>query len=96
MSERITIRETTVAEVSGIRVGLGNVWDEDYDNAAGETVRGVRGTLAVMGEDPDNDFDQRVAVGDTIRIQGQTWAIVAAVEPESDLGHVTLECVVLQ
>ncbi len=90
-AERITIVETTVGVLSGVRVGVANVWDEDYETEAGEAARGVRGTLAFMGDDPEDDFDQRVVAGDVVRVNGESWRVVAVTEPPTGLGSITLE-----
>ena len=55
----IVIPETAVAEVGGIRVAVGNIWEEEFELDS-KQVTASRATLYVMGDTPDTDFDVRV------------------------------------
>ena len=88
---RVTLTETTVAELSGVRVGLSRVWEEDWEDASGRPAHGVRATLSVMGDDPEDDFDQRVGLGDLVTVAGEVWRVVSVSEPPEGLGSVVVE-----
>ncbi|PIE23221.1 MAG: hypothetical protein CSA62_08395 [Planctomycetota bacterium] len=85
----IKLRETTVAQLAGFRVGLAKVWQEEYSDAEGVPRQGVRGTLAVMCEDEEQDFDLRVALGDEVKL-GSARYIVSAIDEGEQLGTLTL------
>ena len=87
----ITIVETTVGEVDGIRVGVANVWAEDYDLDDGTPQHGTRATLAVMGTTPETDFDVRVHPGAVVRIGSVDVEVLSVHEPENAPGSVTLK-----
>ena len=86
----ITIVETTVGEVAGIRVGVGSVIEEDYVLGDGPPQRGPRATLAVMGDTPETDFDARVHVGMVITIDQTRVEVLDVKAPAGVLGSVTL------
>lgn len=90
MSEtEIVIIETAVADIDGVPVSAASIWAEGYTDAAGQEVHGPRATLVVMGSGPE-DYDQRVAVDDTVRIAGRSWRVAGISDPESARGTVTL------
>jgi len=87
----LVITETTVAEVSGIRVAVGNVWEDEYTQSDGtESVR-PGATLYVMGNTPETDFDVRVYEGLEVEIGVQKVRIKNIYAPPRALGRVTLE-----
>ncbi len=86
----ITIAETAVGEIDGIRVGVANVWSEDYDLDDGTPQHGPRATLAVMGTTPETDFDVRVHPGTVVRIGSVNVEVTSIYEPEGAPGSVTL------
>ncbi len=83
--------ETAVGEISDVRVGVGNIWEDDIVGPDGETVRASRATLSFMFEDEAQDFDRRVAAGDEVSVNDELWRVVGVHEPETGLGTVTLE-----
>ena len=89
----LVIPETAVGEVAGIRVAVGNVWEDDYTQADG--TEGVRpgATLYVMGDTPETDFDVRVFVGVEVEIGAQKVRVKTIYEPPSAPGSVTLELI---
>lgn len=87
---RRTITETTVAELSGVRVGVANIWEEENPGAGGAPARVLRATLSVMGEGAD-DFDRRLGAGDTVLIAGEAWRVVAVSEGQGGRGSLTVE-----
>ena len=89
-AEQFVLSETTVAEVDDVRVGLSNIWEDSFTDNEGHQRHEVRGTLSVMADNPDDDFDQRVAVGDSILIQGIRYQVIQINEGQQ-LGSLTLE-----
>jgi hypothetical protein len=87
----ITITETTVAEINGIRVGAANVWDDDYVTDDGQSHNGPTAKLAVMGDTPETDFDVNAYVGKVVTFGNERWRVTAISEPPGALGSVTLE-----
>ena len=89
----LVIPETVVGEVNGIRVAVGNVWEDEYTQTDG--TEGVRpgATLYVMGNTPDTDFDVRVYEGLEVDIGSQKVRVKSIYEPPSAPGSVTLELI---
>ena len=86
----ITITETTVAEINNIRVGVANVWDDDYVTDEGQSMNGPTAKLAVMGNTPETDFDVKAYVGKRVNIGGEIWRVTVISEPPGGLGSITL------
>ncbi len=74
----ITIVETTVAELEGIRIGASSFWDGSC-------------RLSLMGGEPAEDRDLRVRQGDSVRIGGRIYMVTRLLDPEDGKGSVTLE-----
>lgn len=86
----ITIVETTVGEVAGIRVGVASVIEEEFVLDNGEPQRAPRATLAVMGDTPETDFDARVHAGMVVTIAEHAVVVTDVRAPANALGSVTL------
>lgn len=83
---RIEIEETTVAELDGVRVGMGNaVLSGEY-----ELPDGSRGTGAACGLFWE-DGDVWVGKGSEFALAGTTWRVVGLTKERGVLGSVVLE-----
>ena len=72
----ITIVETTVGDLDGLSVGVGNIWDGEVSLTTwSETLPELR---------------RRVAVGACIAAGDANWLVVAIADPPGALGSVTL------
>ncbi len=82
------LSETTVAEVAGVRIGLSNVWDDEFIDQQGHKIQAPRATLSILTPS-DNGQDIRVAVNDTILLNHKTFCITHISE-HNDRGSLTL------
>ncbi len=87
--DEIRLSETSVAEYRGIRLGLSNVWEDEIDEGGDMPRRLLRGTVSVMFERPERDFDRRLAAGDELRLDGEVFC-VAHVSQGRPLGGMSL------
>jgi hypothetical protein len=82
------IQETTVGTLSGVDVGVANVWERDYVDAAGATRKGLTARMdyEIGGE------TRRVIVGQgsVIELGGVRWEVVRVVKPPTGNGTLTL------
>lgn len=82
---RETIEETTVGEIDGVRVGMGNMTRGTYDAPDGPR-EGVICALALPGQ-----VGVFVGLDSVIEIGGRPWTVVAISKPAGERGEVTLE-----
>lgn len=82
------IQETTVGTLSGVDVGVANMWDREYVDGAGVTRTGLTARL---------DYElggvtQRVFVGEgsIVTVGNARWEVVRLVKTPGQNGHVTL------
>ena len=88
---QLVLPETVVGEFNGIRIAVGNIWEDDYTQSDGtESVR-PGATLFVMGSSPNTDFDVRVYEGFELDIGTQKVRVQRIDEPPGSPGSVTLE-----
>ena len=85
-----TLTETTVGDIDGIRVGLSNIWKDEFSDNHDREQHELRGTLAFMFDNEEDDFDRRVAVGDRFSLQNDTF-LVTSIHEGGELGSMTLE-----
>jgi hypothetical protein len=82
------IQETTVGTLSGVDVGVANMWERDYVDGAGVSRRGLTARLDydIAGE------TQRIVVGEgsVIRLGDGRWEVTRLAKPKSGNGSVTL------
>lgn len=87
----ITIKETTVGNVAGCRVGVSNIWTEEFVDEAGQKRKAVRAGLSVFGSPaPHKDFSGRFYKGQKVTIAGQTFVITEIIEDPKSRGSITL------
>ncbi|MCB9076073.1 MAG: hypothetical protein H6631_00610 [Anaerolineaceae bacterium] len=81
------IKETTVGNLNGERVGVGNIWEDSYTLADGTSRTGLTAQLFIMSDDKD------IIVGqDSVITVGETdWLVVAIEKPVDKLGKVILK-----
>ncbi len=83
------IEETTVHWLSGVRVGVGNIWDRDYTLPDGSPRYGPTAEVFILLYDQNPAIV--VGVGSEIAVGGERWRVVR-VEPAQgrELGSITL------
>ncbi|MCB9778680.1 MAG: hypothetical protein H6742_08975 [Alphaproteobacteria bacterium] len=81
-----TIDETTVGDLDGTRVPMGNMTTGTYTLPDGTEQRGTICSLAVT-EGPG----VFVGLGSEVDVDGATWRVVAIEKPAGGLGSVTLQ-----
>ncbi len=84
---RETIDETTVGDLAGVRVGMGNMTHGSYDTPDGAR-QGIIGALAVPGR-----VGQFVGLDSEIEVDGRLWRVVDIEKEKGKPGSVTLELV---
>ena len=84
---RIRILERAVRRLSGVRVGVLNLWARDYEDAAGVARHGPTARLAI-GQDGTTHV---VGAGSVVRVAGVPWTAVEVVPGTGATGHVVFE-----
>ncbi len=80
-----TIEETTVGDLNGVRVPMGNVIEDDYTLPDGTVARGLVCALAL------ESGPLWVGAGSVVEVGGATWRVVSVKRPPGERGEVTLE-----
>ena len=82
------IQETTVATLSGVDVGVANMWESDYVDGTGAPRKGLTARLdyEVRGE------TTRIVVGEgsVLPLGGVRWEVVRLVKPQGQNGTISL------
>jgi hypothetical protein len=81
-----TIDETTVGDLDGTRVPMGNVMNGSYTLPDGTEARGPVCSLALPG-----DTSAWVGKGSVVTVEGTKWEVLEVVNPPEGLGSVTLK-----
>jgi hypothetical protein len=78
------IEETTVGELSGVRVPMANMFTGSYELPDGSTAQGVVCAL-ILPAGPTF-----VGLGSEVVVEGDRWRVTAIDKPSGGLGTVTL------
>jgi hypothetical protein len=86
VTEEIELTETTVGSLDGQRVGVGNLMESDYTDAAGTARHGPTAQLFLLGR------SERaiVGAGSVVSAGGRDWEVVRVDKREGEHGSVTL------
>ena len=79
------IEETTVGDLDGVRVGMGNMTQGAYTRADGSAAQGLVCSLAV-----DGAVGVFVGLGSAVQVRGVAWEVVAIEKTPGQPGSVTL------
>ncbi len=79
-----TIEETTVGDLDGNRVPMGNMTQRKYERGDGTTAEGWTCTLALEGG------AKVVGVGSIVEVGGRKWEVTAVEKTTGENGSVTL------
>ena len=84
------IQETTVGTLSGVDIGVANMWERDFIDGAGAARKGLTARI---------DFEvgaetRRVVVGhgSILEMGGERWEVVALEKTPGQNGSITLRC----
>ncbi|MBM4319574.1 MAG: hypothetical protein FJ125_06365 [Deltaproteobacteria bacterium] len=94
MPRSIQIEETTVGYLPGVSVGVGNIFVRDYQDAAGQEVRGPTAMLALRPDDPSLPDDTiRVHPGQELTLVGRRYRVeeVSLFSQGSENGYVLID-----
>ncbi|MCK6505297.1 hypothetical protein L6R53_18170 [Myxococcota bacterium] len=80
-----TIDETTVGDLGGVRVPMGNMTTGTYTLPDGSEGRGTICSLALPGQ-----VGVFVGLGSVVDVQGTRWEVIGIEKPPGQLGSVTL------
>lgn len=90
MTEPRELAETTVEQLGGVSVGIGNIWDDDYELADGTAAHGPTVRFVLLdGEDET----QRIVAGrgSVVRLGSARWEVLEVVEDQHGIdGTVTV------
>ena len=81
-----TIDETTVGDLGGVRVPMGNMTTGSYTLPDGREAHGTICSLAL----PDQ-IGVFVGLGSVVDVQGTRWEVIGIEKPPGQLGSVTLK-----
>lgn len=81
-----TIDETTVGDLDGVRVPMGNVTIGSYTRADGTEAKGDICSLALPGQ-----AGVFVGAGSVVTVDGTRWEVLSVHNPATGLGSVTLK-----
>ena len=81
-----TIEETTVGDLDGTRVPMGNVTNGSYTLPDGTEKIGPICSLALSGQ-----IGEFVGAGSVVTVDGTRWEVTEVVNPAEGLGSVTLK-----
>ncbi|GEM_PF-2738849 len=79
------IEETTVGDLDGVRVGMGNMTRGAYTKADGSAANGLICSLAI-----DGAVGVFVGEGSEVAVRGATWVVTALEKSPGEPGSVTL------
>lgn len=82
------IQETTVGTLSGVDVGVANMWEREYVDGAGAARKGLTARLdtEVAGETRRTV----VGAGSVIELGGTRWEVVSLAKAPGQNGTITL------
>ncbi|CAN5328834.1 hypothetical protein BH11PSE11_BH11PSE11_26970 [soil metagenome] len=80
----IEIEETTVGDLQGVAVGVGNIWERDHVMADGRLKRGLTAQLFI------DDTAFIVGKGSVFELKGECWEVVE-VRKSATLGQVSIK-----
>ncbi len=85
-----TLTETTVGELDGVRVGLANVWERDYVDAAGAARTGVTARVAWTDAGGTERWEV-VGVGSRVAFSASAWQVTRIEKVAGTPGEVVWE-----
>ena len=88
MTEAIT--ETTVGELDGVRVGVGNIWERDYVDAEGTARNGVTARVAWTDAGGTERWEV-VGVGSRLAFVASAWQVTRIEKVAGTPGEVVWE-----
>ena len=83
-TEELVIGESAQGSLGGINVGVGNIWERDYELPDGSERTGLTARL-VFGQNEGKAF---VGKGSVVRIGTGQYEILSVDKPENNLGSV--------
>lgn len=86
----MTITETTITEVAGLRVGVGNVWEAEFVGPDGRPTRGPTAMVSFADDAGQDLHRERVHAGSELVVAGRRYRIEAVNAPENARGSVTI------
>ncbi|MDP2305948.1 MAG: hypothetical protein Q8P18_07960 [Pseudomonadota bacterium] len=84
------IQETTVGTLSGVDIGVANMWERDYIDGTGAARKGLTARMDYeVGPET-----RRIVVGEgsVIQMGGERWEVVALKKTPGQNGSITLRC----
>jgi hypothetical protein len=88
--DRITILENAQAIISGLAVGVANIWESDLPDDSGVITSRMSATLSIEEQGKDLRRHERVRTGSVFSVGGDRYHVVDVDEGTSSGGSVTL------
>jgi len=84
------LRETTVANLSGLRVGTGNVFERDLPDARGVIAPRMSAVLAMFNPQTKQEWHETVIVGSVLALGADRYCVVGIDRGRGSPGWVTV------
>jgi hypothetical protein len=89
MAGELELEETTVERLGGVRVGIANIYEGDYERADGSADRGPTATLIpLLGQDPNPQLV--VGAGSALTLGSERFEVVDVSPGDGEHGTVTV------
>jgi hypothetical protein len=83
------ITETTVGNLNGVRVGVGNIWERTYTLPDGTVRSGLTAQLFILVNDQNPGIV--VGQGSVVTVGASRWEVIAVTKAGQERGTVTLK-----
>ncbi len=88
--ETTSIRETTQVELAGHLVGVGNIFEDDEEDARAGSRTVLRATLSIQDQASGREWRKRVAEGETVSLGAARFRVEEIEEGETGPGRVVM------
>jgi hypothetical protein len=85
VSTKAIIETNTQGTFGDVRIGVGNIWEEEYTDDAGKKQKGLTAGLWVFEKDPPKDFKLRAHPGKKFTASKSTFEVVRVTQTSVEL-----------
>ena len=86
----LTVTETTIADLAGLRMGVANIWEDEFKGPDGKSKRGPTAMLSIIDDKGTTLLRERVHPGSEVEAQRHRFRIESINAPENALGSITI------
>lgn len=91
--ETTSIRETTQVELAGHLVGVGNIFEDEEEDAQDGSSAVLRATLSIQDRASGREWHERVAEGETVSLGAARFRVEEIEEGETGPGRLVMRWV---